>query len=65
MQKPKPFLPWKLEQITLLRPSISDWLSDVHQVYFLLDLVDELDPSQVLIPAQGKDPVARGGLTGG
>jgi len=56
VQKPKPFLPLKLEQITLLRPSISDWLSDVHQVYFLLDLVDELDPSQVLIPAQGKDP---------
>jgi hypothetical protein len=25
-------------------------------VYFLLDLVDELDLSQVLIPAQSKDP---------
>jgi hypothetical protein len=25
-------------------------------VYFLLDLVDELDLPQVLIPAQAKDP---------
>ena len=25
-------------------------------MYFLLDLVDELDISQILIPAQAKDP---------
>jgi len=25
-------------------------------VYFLLDLVDELDLSEILIPAQAKDP---------
>jgi transposase len=25
-------------------------------VYFLLDLVDELDPSEILIPAPAKDP---------
>ncbi|QPN63099.1 IS1182 family transposase [Synechococcus sp. CBW1004] len=56
MQKPKSFRPWQPEQTTLLPPSPSDWLSDDHQVYFLLDLVDELDLSQVLIPAQAKDP---------
>jgi transposase len=56
MQKPKTFRPWQPEQTTLLPPSPSDWLSDDHQVYFLLDLVDELDLSQVLIPAQSKDP---------
>ncbi|MFS6826625.1 IS1182 family transposase [Cyanobium sp. ATX-6F1] len=56
MQKPKSFRPWQPEQTTLLPPSPSDWLSDDHQVYFLLDLVDELDLSQVLIPAQSKDP---------
>ena len=56
MQKPKSFRPWQPEQTTLLPPSPSDWLSDDHQVYFLLDLVDELDLSQVLIPAQNKDP---------
>ena len=56
MQKPKSFRPWQPEQTTLLPPSPSDWLSDDHQVYFLLDLVDELDLSQVLLPAQSKDP---------
>jgi transposase len=56
MQKPKSFRPWQPEQTTLLPPSPSDWLSDDHQVYFLLDLVDELNLSQVLIPAQSKDP---------
>jgi hypothetical protein len=27
-----------------------------HQGYFLLDLVDELDHPEILIPAQDKDP---------
>jgi len=53
---PKSFRPWQPEQTTLLPPSPSDWLSDDHQVYFLLDLVDELDLSSILIPAQSKDP---------
>ena len=56
MQKPKSFRSWQPEQTTLLPPSPSDWLSDDHQVYFLLDLVDELDLGAILIPAQSKDP---------
>lgn len=56
MQKPKSFRPWQPEQTTLLPPSPREWLSPDHQVYFLLDLVDELDLSQILIPAQAKDP---------
>jgi hypothetical protein len=56
MQKPKSFRPWQPEQITLLPPSPREWLAEDHQVYFLLDLVDELDLSEVLIPAQAKDP---------
>ena len=56
MQKPKSFRPWQPEQSSLLPPSPSDWVSDDHQMYFLLDLVDELDLSQVLLPAQAKDP---------
>jgi transposase len=56
MQKPKSFRPWQPEQTTLLPPSPRDWLAEDHQVYFLLDLVDELDLSEVLIPAQAKDP---------
>ena len=45
MQKPKTFRPWVLGQTSLLPASPSDWLSADHQVYFLLDLVDELDLS--------------------
>jgi transposase len=56
MQKPKSFRPWQPEQTTLLPPSPREWLAEDHQVYFLLDLVDELDLSEVLIPAQAKDP---------
>ncbi|MEB3306389.1 MAG: IS1182 family transposase [Cyanobacteriota bacterium] len=56
MQKRKTFRPWQPEQTTLLPPSPREWLSEDHQVYFLLDLVDALDLSQVLIPAQAKDP---------
>ena len=56
MQKPKSFRPWQPEQTTLLPPSPREWLSPDHQVYFLLDLVDELDLSEILLPAQAKDP---------
>jgi transposase len=56
MQKLKTFRPWEPGQTTLLPASPSDWLSADHQVYFLLDLVDELDLSAIVIPAQSKDP---------
>jgi transposase len=56
MQKLKTFRPWVPGQTTLLPASPSDWLSADHQVYFLLDLVDELDLSAIVIPAQSKDP---------
>ena len=56
MSKPKTFRPWQPGQTSLLPPSPSDWLSADHQVYFLLDLVNELDLSAIVIPAQAKDP---------
>ena len=56
MHKPKTFRPWQPGQTSLLPPSPSDWLSADHQVYFLLDLVDVLDLSAIVIPAQAKDP---------
>ena len=59
---PKTFRPWNPEQTTLLPPSPTDWLSSDHQVYFLLDLVDELDLSEILIPAQAKDPRGEKGV---
>ena len=40
----------------MLQPSPREWLAEDHQAYFLLDLVDELDLSEILIPAQSKDP---------
>ena len=57
MQKLKSFRPWQPDQTTtFLLPSPREWLAEDHQVYFLLDLVDELDLSEILIPAQAKDP---------
>ena len=56
MQKLKTFRPWAPGQTSLLPASPSDWLSADHQVYFLLDLVDELDLTAIVIPAQSKDP---------
>jgi transposase len=56
MNKLKTFRPWMPGQTSLLPPSPSDWLSDDHQVYFLLDLIDDLDLSAILAPARAKDP---------
>jgi transposase len=56
MQKPKSFRPWQPVQATLLPPSPREWLAEDHQVYFLPDLVEDLDLSSILIPAQAKDP---------
>jgi hypothetical protein len=56
MNKPKTFRRWLPGQTSLLPPSGSEWLSDDHQVYFLLDLVDELDLAAILTPARAKDP---------
>ncbi|MBE9172016.1 hypothetical protein IQ216_02635 [Cyanobium sp. LEGE 06143] len=63
MQKPKSFRPWQPEQTTLLPPSPREWLSEEHQVFFLLDLVDELDLSEILIPLKPRIPAARRALT--
>jgi hypothetical protein len=56
MEKPKSFRPWQPDQTSLLPPSPRDCLVEGQQVYFLLDLVDELDLSEILFPAQVKDP---------
>ena len=37
------FQPWEPDQPYLLPPNPRDWLPEGHLVYFLLDLVDELD----------------------
>jgi hypothetical protein len=48
MQKPNSFRPWRPDQTTLLPPSPREWLAENHQVYFLLDRLDELDLSEIL-----------------
>jgi transposase len=55
MQKRKSFGPWQPKQPNLLLPSPREWLSEDYQVYILMDLVDEFDLSEILIPTQAKD----------
>ncbi len=48
-----------------LPPSPREWISRVHQVYVLLVQVDDLELSEILIPAQAKDLLGDKGLTRG
>lgn len=43
----KRFKPYHPEQTFLLPPSLRDWLAEDHLAYFLGDLVDELDLSEL------------------
>lgn len=52
------YLPWDHAQTFLLPPSLMDWLPRDHLVYFVLEVVQELELSAVLSSDQGKD--ARG-----
>jgi hypothetical protein len=56
MPKRNSFRPWQPEQTTLLPALRRECLLDDHQVYVLLNFVDELDLSQDLIPVQAKEP---------
>lgn len=54
----KRYREWTPDQSYLLPPSPRDWLDDGHLVYFLIDLVRELDVSAIEDAIQAKD--ARG-----
>ncbi len=43
-------------QMMLMQTSQSDWLAEDDQVFFLLDVVDELDLSAIAFPTQYKEP---------
>jgi hypothetical protein len=58
MSNPKTFRPWLPEQAWLLPPSPIDWLPKDHLVFFLLDLIDQLDLDPILQLYRQKD--ARG-----
>lgn len=45
-----------VQQDFLFPPSPRDWLPDDHLVYFVLDVVEELDLSAIEASIQGKDP---------
>ena len=48
--------PMEPDQTTLLAPSPRECLVQDHRLYFLLNLVDELNLSKILIPAHDKHP---------
>lgn len=52
------YLPWDHSQTYLLPPSLTEWLPSGHLAYFVLDVVKELDLSEILSVDWGKD--ARG-----
>ena len=56
MSKPKTFRPWNPEQTLLLPPSPVEWLPEQHLVFFLLDLVAELDLSAIVAVYEQRDP---------
>jgi transposase len=51
----KTFCPHVPEQELLLPPSVQDWLPDDHLVYFVSDLVDELDLSAIVSPYEAEE----------
>ena len=53
MKRYRPYLP---TQSYLLPPSPSEWLPEGHLVYFVLDLVEDLDLSAIEAQVQAKDP---------
>jgi hypothetical protein len=55
VQKRKTLRPLGLLRSSLPAASPRNWLSADHQVDALHDLVDELDPSAIAIPAQSRE----------
>jgi len=58
------FKPWDVDQMFLLPPSLREWLPEGHLAYFVLDLVDQMDLSEIEAyyakDAQGKFKAASG-----
>ena len=52
----KAFRPWNPVQTLLLPPSPVDWLPENHLVFFLLDLVVELNFKAIHAVCRQKDP---------
>ena len=52
----KSYRPWEPRQSFLLPPSPLDWLPEGDLAYFILDLMGQLDLSEIEDPIQDKDP---------
>ncbi len=51
----KSYRPWNPRTRYLLPQSMSDWLPDEHLVYFIIDIVEDLDIGPIEA-AHGDDP---------
>jgi transposase len=51
----KHFRPWNPEQSFLFPPAPRDWLPENHLVYFLLDVIPQMDLRPILQPYQAED----------
>ena len=49
----KTFLPYDPDQQLLLSAALQEWLSPDHLVYFISDIVDQLDLSEITAPTTG------------
>ena len=54
--KSKKYREYNPSQVMLLPPSLHDWLNSDHLVYFVMDLVKQLDLSAIEDGIQSKDP---------
>ena len=52
----KQYRTWNPDQAFLVPPSLRDWLPEDHPVYFMLDLLEELDVSAIERKYEAKDP---------
>ena len=51
----KIYRPYEPDQTYLLPPSLKEWLPKNHLTYFINDLVDELDLSEITREYEGED----------
>lgn len=56
MARDKTYRPWSPRQSFLLPPSPMEWLPEGHLAYFILDVVEQLDLSEIERAIQAKDP---------
>lgn len=56
ISNPKTFHPWNPAQTLLLPPPPVEWLPEQHLVFFLLDLVAELNLNAIVAVYEQRDP---------